>query len=97
MGKLIETYDVDDYEIWTDSGWHDLTHFHKTVAYDVWVISTENFELECADDHILFKNDDYEETFCKNLKVGDLKQIVLNICMTRLLIAKITEFLQTAF
>lgn len=71
MGKLIETYDVNDYEIWTDSGWHDLTHFHKTVMYDVWIVSTENFELECADDHILFKSENYEETYCKNLNVGD--------------------------
>lgn len=72
QSKLIETYDIEDYEIWTDTGWHDLTHFHKTVEYDVWVVKTENFELECADDHILFKNNDYEEIFCKNLKLGDL-------------------------
>jgi len=70
MGKIIETKNLEDYEIWTDSGWQDITHIHKTVSYDVWELKTESFSLECADEHIVIR-DNGEQVFVCDLVVGD--------------------------
>ena len=65
--KFIESFDISDWEIETDSGWHDITQLHKTVEYQEWVIETESGEsLVCADTHILF-NEKYDEVFAKDL------------------------------
>ena len=34
--KFVDTVDASDYEILTDSGWHDCVAVHKTVEYKVW-------------------------------------------------------------
>ena len=52
--KFIETFNVNDWEILTDTGWEDIVKIHKTVPYQVWKIVTESFELECADKHLVF-------------------------------------------
>jgi DnaB-like helicase C terminal domain len=69
--KFIETYDIDDYEIKTDSGWSDISKIGKTIPYEKWILKTENNELECADTHIVF-NEDMEEVFVKDLKRNDI-------------------------
>jgi hypothetical protein len=69
--KFIKTFDVSDYEILTDDGFKDLVSLHETIPYEVWKIKLSNgYELECADDHIVF---DFEmnEVFVKNLELGD--------------------------
>ena len=64
--KFIDTIDVDEYEIWTDEGWKDLTQIHKTIEYEEWEISTEsNKSLVCADTHILF-DEHMNEIFTKD-------------------------------
>lgn len=68
--KFTEVYEIDDYEILTDSGWQDVVRIGKTVEYRVWEISTGKRSLLCADDHILF-NEKVEEVFAKDLKVGN--------------------------
>lgn len=69
--KFIETIAVNDFEINTDDGWHDIVNIHTTTPYIKYIIKTENGKiLECADDHIVFK-ELYEESFVKNLKIGD--------------------------
>lgn len=68
--KFIESHIVEDYEIWTDEGWVDIQQVHKTVKFDVWVVETENFELQCADEHIVI-GEDRREIFVKDLKIGD--------------------------
>ena len=69
--KIIETYDVDDYEILTDTGWEDITHIHKTVPFSVWRLETEDFFLECADEHIVI--DQFgNQVFVEDLIVGDI-------------------------
>jgi hypothetical protein len=68
--KFIESHKVEDFEIWTDEGWVDIQEVHKTVKFDVWVVETENFELECADEHIVI-GEDRREIYVKDLKIGD--------------------------
>jgi intein/homing endonuclease len=67
--KFEEIYDVDDYEIWTDTGWRNVSKVCKTVPYEVWQLSLENdMQLKCADDHIVFSEG--EEVFVKDLQIG---------------------------
>ena len=44
--KFIESYDINDYEILTDTGWEDISSIHKTIAYEKWIIKTEKSILE---------------------------------------------------
>jgi len=65
--KFIDTINLTDWEIDTDTGWEEVTHIHKTVSYQKWRIETYNgLTLECADDHIVFTQY-YDEIFVKNL------------------------------
>ena len=68
--KFIESRDVDNCEILTDSGWQDCVAVHKTVEYKVWRVETERHALECADDHIVFRGD-MSQAFVKDLAPGD--------------------------
>ena len=68
--KFIESYDVGDYEIFTDDGYKDLLALNKTIPYQVYKLVTERLELKCADNHIVFLSDD-SEIFIKNLVIGD--------------------------
>jgi hypothetical protein len=64
--KFIESYELDDYEVLTDSGFQPITYLHKTVKYVIWELTTDNYFLECADTHIVF-DPDYNEVFVKDL------------------------------
>ena len=69
--KFTKTYDLSEYQILTDNGYVDLEHLHETIPYDVWILKLSNgYELECADDHIVFDND-MNEIFVKDLEIGD--------------------------
>ena len=68
--KFIESYELDEWEIETDDGWKDITHIHKTIQYKVWIVKTKNFELKCADEHVVF-TDYLEQIYVKDLKLGD--------------------------
>lgn len=70
MAKILETHNLSDYEIWTDTGWEEINAVHKTVEYQVWEIHTKDFFLKCADEHIVF-DENYKEIFVKDLKEGD--------------------------
>ena len=64
--KFIDSIDLDEWEIETDSGWQDITAIHKTIEYQVWKIETETgLILECADDHIVF-DDNMNQIFVKD-------------------------------
>lgn len=69
--KFTESFKVSDWEIETEDGWKDITHFHKTIKYDVWELQTTNHTLKCADDHIVMV-DGFNERFVKDLKINDL-------------------------
>ena len=68
--KFIDTLDVNDYEILTDTGWKDIKHVSKTVKYTVYEMSTKSHTLKCADDHIVF-DECMNERFVKDLHAGD--------------------------
>lgn len=69
--KFIESFQIDDWEIESDTGWVDITHLHKTVEYTVFRLELENgLILECADDHIVF-DADYNQIFVKDLTQSD--------------------------
>jgi len=68
--KFVDSIDLSEWEIETDSGWQDAVAIHKTVPYQVWRIITEDgSELFCADDHIFF-DEHYNEIFLKNCIPG---------------------------
>ncbi|MFW6009080.1 MAG: DnaB-like helicase C-terminal domain-containing protein [archaeon] len=69
--KFIETFDIDDWEVETDTGWSDIKRIGKTIKYEKWILKTKNHRLECADTHIVF-NEDLEEVYVKDLKPNDV-------------------------
>ena len=68
--KFIETVEIDDWEIETDTGWSDIKAIGKTIEYDEWLLKTDNLGLICANTHIVF-DEFFNEIFIKDLKVGD--------------------------
>lgn len=70
MAEIIQTRNISDYEIMTDSGWQDLEAAYKTIPYQVWKIKTKDFFLDCADEHIVFTKD-LKEVYVKDLQKGD--------------------------
>lgn len=64
--KFVESFDISDWEIETDTGWHDVTSIHKTVEYQEWKITTESGkQLVCADTHIIF-TESMDQIFVKD-------------------------------
>lgn len=64
--KFIDSIDLSDWEIETDTGWEDISVIHKTIEYRKYIIKTESGKtLECADTHIIFDND-YNEIYVKD-------------------------------
>lgn len=64
--KFIDSIELDEWEIESDTGWVPVTHIHKTIEYDEWIIRTNNSELICADTHILF-DENLNEIYAKDL------------------------------
>lgn len=65
--KFVDSISLnDEWEIESDEGWIPVTHIHKTVEYDEWIIKTGDDELICADTHILF-DENLNEIFAKDL------------------------------
>lgn len=74
MNKFIEEQLSNNWEIETPSGWQSFDGVAKTVKFQEWSIRTEtNKHLICADKHILI-NEDWNEIFCDQLKIGDFIQ-----------------------
>lgn len=70
MNKFIDTIELDDWQVETDTGWSDIKAIGKTIEFDEWEIKTDNNNITCADTHIIF-NENMDEVFVKDLKVGD--------------------------
>lgn len=70
--KLVESYDINNISIHTDTGWQPLSFVHLTKPFQMYNITLEGgYHLTCADTHIVF--DRYmNEVFVKDLKPGDL-------------------------
>jgi hypothetical protein len=69
--KFVDTVEVSDWEIETEDGWVDVTHINKTIEYEVYQLVTTNCSVECADNHIVFLENN-SEVFVKDLRCGDL-------------------------
>lgn len=67
--KFIETINVDEWEVETDTGWEDIVSLHKTIEYQIWEIETKSTKLKCADNHIIF-DESYNEVFVSELVLG---------------------------
>lgn len=72
--KILNTLELLNVEVETDSGWQPASHIHITQPFDIWKIQTESGKyLECADKHKVFTNQ-FQEIFVKDLKVGSYIQ-----------------------
>lgn len=66
--KFIETLDVSDWLVETDTGWEEIESSNKTVKYQVYEVVLENGQiLRCADTHILF-DENLNEIYVKDCK-----------------------------
>lgn len=71
--KFIDSIDIDEWEIETDSGWQNITAIHKTIEYQEWKIETDSgLKLVAADDHILF-DENMNQIFLKDCITGVTK------------------------
>jgi len=71
--KFVESIELSDWEVFTDTGWEDVTHFNKTVEYDVWEITTDcGTVIRGADTHI-FIDVNGNEVFLKDSLGVELK------------------------
>ncbi len=73
MKKIINTKKIDNFEVWSDDGWIDIKNIHTTIKYEQYILRTENMELHCADNHIIFDSSN-KEKFINELKIGDMIQ-----------------------
>lgn len=69
--KFVESFDLDEWEIWTDTGWEEISHSNKTVEYEIYELELDGYKLRGADNHIVFL-EDYSEIYIKDLKIGDM-------------------------
>lgn len=67
--KFIETFDINDWEVFTDNGWEDIVKIHKTIPYQVWKITTNSFCLKCTDKHLVFDENMFP-TYVDELYIG---------------------------
>jgi Terminase large subunit, T4likevirus-type, N-terminal len=81
--KFVASYDLENIEVWTDTGWKHASALHETIPYEIYVVKTASGrELKCADDHILFT--DGREIFAKDslgcfLDTEDGKELVTSV------------------
>jgi ATP-dependent Clp protease ATP-binding subunit ClpX len=64
--KFINTWNIENFEIETDTGWVDIVSLNETIPYKKYKIETESgLTLECADTHIIF-DENMNEVFVKD-------------------------------
>jgi len=71
--KIINSLNTSNLKVLTDTGYEPVSKIHLTQPYTHWIIKTNNFYLSCADNHIVF-DEEIEEIFIKDLKIGDAIQ-----------------------
>ena len=92
--KIINTISVDNLRVMTDSGFQPVTDIHVTQPYRHWYLKTKDFDLYCADNHIVF-NHNFDEVFVKDLKVGDYIQTQSGL--QRVMMIKLKRFKSSMF
>jgi len=71
--KIIETISVDNIKVMTDTGFESISDIHITQPFKHWTIETKDFELSCADKHIVF-DENFNEVFVRDLSINDIIQ-----------------------
>lgn len=71
--KILNSINILDLKVKTDTGYEVISHLHLTQPYRHYILKTKDYNLSCADNHIVFDKY-YNEIFVKNLKIGDLIQ-----------------------
>jgi hypothetical protein len=72
MAEFIEQLMSTEWEVDTPTGWQSFSGIGKTIEYDEWVLVTENNKsIVCADKHILH-DENWNEIYCEDLKIGKL-------------------------
>jgi len=72
--KLIESYDIEKFEIQTDKGFKPISFIHKTKPFSVFRVELQNgYFIDAADNHIVFDSM-MSQVFVKNLRSGDFIQ-----------------------
>lgn len=71
--KILNSISVLDIKVKTDTGYEKVTDLHLTQPYKHYRLNTSDYELLCADNHIVFDKD-YNQIFVKDLRIGDLIQ-----------------------
>ena len=64
--KIIKSINLMNMKVKTDTGYQFATDIHITQPYKHYKVKTKDFELLCADNHILFDKN-FKEVFTKNL------------------------------
>lgn len=69
--KILDTRQLNNVKVLSDTGYVSATEVHKTQPYRVYEVTLENGErFECADNHIVFTSS-LEEIFVKDLAIDD--------------------------
>lgn len=72
LKKIESSIDIKNFSILTDNGFEKVNKLHKTIPYEVYLLKLiDGRELKCADNHIVFYLDDFEEVFVKDLSSGN--------------------------
>jgi hypothetical protein len=71
--KILNTLKSSNLKVLTDTGYESVTDIHLTQPYTHWSLITENYQMMCADNHIVFDKD-FKEIFVKHIKIGDYIQ-----------------------
>jgi intein/homing endonuclease len=68
--KILNTLSINGYKVKSDTGFEELSNLHITQPYTSYTLRTEQHNMECADNHIVF-DEDMQEIFVSELNVGD--------------------------
>lgn len=72
LKKINSTIGIQNFSILTDTGFENVKKLHKTIPYEIYELKlVDGRVLRCADNHIVFYKDNFEEVFVKNLSSGD--------------------------
>ncbi len=71
--KIINSISLIGIKVKTDTGYEVATDIHMTQPYREYALSTKDFSLSCADNHILF-DEKFNQIFVKDLKISDYIQ-----------------------
>ena len=72
LKKIESSIGLSNFSILTDTGFEKVEKLHKTIPYEVYELKLADGRiLRCADNHIVFYKDDFEEVFVKDLSSGD--------------------------